>query len=79
MEHPLIGDISSLTVEELGTKVSELQKKLAIAQRSGNGHLGNQIRMALETYYNAYQAKLQESYQKANTTNIDFENKINIQ
>ena len=79
MEHPLIGDISSLTVEELGTKVSELQKKLSIAQRSGNGHLSNQIRMALESYYNVYQAKLQESYQKANTTNIDFENKINIQ
>lgn len=79
MEHPLIGDVSNLTTEELGAKVSELQKKLAIAQRSGNGHLGNQIRMALETYYNAYQAKLQESYQKANTTNIDFNNKINIQ
>ena len=79
MEHPLIGDISNLTVEELGTKVSELQKKLSIAQRSGNGHLSNQIRMALESYYNVYQAKLQESYQKANTTNIDFENKINIQ
>lgn len=79
MEHPLIGDISSLTVEELGTKVSELQKKLSIAQRSGNGHLSNQIRMALESYYNVYQAKLQDSYQKANTTNIDFENKINIQ
>lgn len=79
MEHPLIGDISGLTVEELGTKVSELQKKLSIAQRSGNGHLSNQIRMALESYYNVYQVKLQESYQKANTTNIDFENKINIQ
>ena len=79
MEHPLIGDISGLTTEELGAKVSELQKKLSIAQRSGNGHLSNQIRMALESYYNVYQAKLQESYQKANTTNIDFENKINIQ
>lgn len=79
MEHPLIGDISGLTVEELGSKVSELQKKLAIAQRSGNGHLTNQIRMALESYYNTYQARLQESYQKANTNNIDFEHKINIQ
>jgi hypothetical protein len=79
MEHPLIGDISSLTVDELGAKVSELQKKLGIAQRSGNGHLSNQIRMALETYYNAYQAKLQETYQKQNTSNIDFNDKINIQ
>lgn len=79
MEHPLIGDISALTTEELGSKVSELQKKLGIAQRTGNGHLSNQIRMALETYYNAYQAKLQESYSKENTSNVDFGNKINIQ
>ncbi len=79
MEHPLIGDISNLTVDELGAKVSDLQKKLGIAQRSGNGHLSNQIRMALETFYNAYQAKLQETYQKQNTSNIDFNDKINIQ
>lgn len=79
MEHPLIGDISGLTIEELGSKVGELQKKLAIAQRSGNGHLSNQIRMALESYYNTYQTRLQESYQQANTNNIDFEHKINIQ
>jgi len=79
MEHPLIGDISNLTVDELGAKVSDLQKKLGIAQRSGNGHLSNQIRMALETYYNAYHAKLQETYQKQNTSNIDFNDKINIQ
>lgn len=79
MEHPLIGDISALTTEELGAKVSELQKKLGIVQRAGNGHVANQIRMALETYYNAYQARLQESYSKENTGNIDFGDKINIQ
>lgn len=79
MEHPLIGDISNQSLEELSAKVGELQKKLSIAQRTGNGHLSNQIRMALETYYNAYQARLQESYNKENTNNINFENKINIQ
>ncbi len=79
MEHPLIGDLSTLTLDELNSKVGDLQKKLSIAQRTGNGHLANQIRMALETYYNAYQARLQESYKKENINNIDFENKINIQ
>lgn len=79
MEHPLIGDISNKSLEELGAKVGELQKKLSIAQRTGNGHLTNQIRMALETYYNAYQIRLQDSYKKENINNIDFENKINIQ
>jgi hypothetical protein len=79
MEHPLIGNISDLTLEELSSKVSELQKKLSIVQRSGNGHLANQIRMALESYYNVYQTRLQESYQKDQTGSVNFDNKINIQ
>jgi hypothetical protein len=79
MEHPLIGNISGLTLEELSNKVSELQKKLSIVQRSGNGHLANQIRMALESYYNVYQVRLQESYQKDQPSNVNFDNKINIQ
>jgi hypothetical protein len=78
MEHPLIGSIDSLTLEELGTKVSELHKKLAIAQRSGNGNLCNQLRMALETYNNQYQNKLQASY-KQDSGDVDFDSKINIQ
>jgi hypothetical protein len=79
MEHPLIGNISDLTLDELSSKVSELQKKLSIVQRTGNGHLANQVRMALESYYNVYQARLQESYQKDQTGGINFDNKINIQ
>lgn len=78
MEHPLIGNLEGLTTEELGSKVSELQKKLGQAQRTGNGYLTNQVRMALETYYNAYQARLADSYKKE-TDNLDFGNKINIE
>lgn len=78
MEHPLIGDISQLTLDELSTKVNDLYKKLAIAQRSGNGHLCNQLRMALETYNTQYQNKLRDSYKKAEG-DVNFENKINIQ
>ena len=77
MEHPLIGDISHLTQEQLSQTVSDLQKKIGIAQRTGNGHVADQIRMALETYYNAYQARLAESYKKAAGDN-DFSDKINI-
>jgi hypothetical protein len=79
MEHPLIGNISDLTLDELSSKVSELQKKLSIVQRTGNGHLANQVRMALESYYNVYHARLQESYQKDQPSNVNFDNKINIQ
>jgi hypothetical protein len=77
MEHPLIGDLSHLTQEQLGQTVSDLQKKLGIAQRTGNGHVANQIRMALDTYYNAYQFRLQESYKQASAEQ-DFSDKINI-
>ncbi len=73
----MIGDISHLTQDQLGQTVSDLQKKLGIAQRTGNGHVANQIRMALETYYNAYQARIQESYKKA-ADEQDFGDKINI-
>lgn len=77
MEHPLIGDISALSVEQLGNTVADLQKKLGIAQRTGNGHLTNQIRMALETYHNAYSARLQQSYQQAASSH-NFSDKIDI-
>jgi hypothetical protein len=78
MEHPLIGPLDELTLEELGARVNELGKKLGIAARTGNGHLCNQIRMAMENYQNKYQEKLQESYRKAQGDN-NFDDKINIQ
>ena len=78
MEHPLIGSLEELTLEELSAKVNELGKKLSIAARSGNGHLCDQIRMAMENYQNMYQTRLQESYRKAQDNN-NFDDKINIQ
>ena len=78
MEHPLIGSLDELTLEELGTKINELGKKLGIAARSGNGQVCNQIRMAMENYQNMYQTRLQESYKKAQGDS-NFDDKINIQ
>lgn len=57
MEHPLISNLDSLSVEELTEKISELNKKLGIAYRTGNGHLCNQLRMAIESYQTKYQEK----------------------
>lgn len=76
MEHPLIGDLSNLSIDELGQKVNELQTKFTIAQRSGNGYLTNQVRMALESYYSAYQTKLKEN--QSQIGNVDFGDKIQI-
>jgi hypothetical protein len=79
MEHPLINDLSNLSVDELGTKISELHKKLNIATRSGNAHLCNQIRMALENYQNKYSEKMQELYQQQIKNNNLSQGKIDIQ
>lgn len=78
MEHPLITDIDHLTIEQLQSKISELQKKLAFAQRTGNGHLVSQLRMALETFNNRYQVKLKAMYDEQNKNSPDHSDKINI-
>jgi hypothetical protein len=77
MEHPMIGDLSQLSLEELSAKINELYKKLGIAQRGGNGHLSNQLRMALESYQTEYQKKLQASYR--DNPGQDFGDRINIE
>jgi hypothetical protein len=61
MEHPLISNLDSLTAEQLLDKISELNKKLGIAQRTGNGHLCNQISMAIESHRNRYMEKTRKS------------------
>ena len=71
MQHPLITDLDSKIKDELTKTVSDLQNKLRIAQRSGNGHLCQQIRMALESYQTAYRSKLDEEM-KANEDAPEF-------
>ena len=66
MEHPLINidDIEKLTVDQLNTKISELNKKLTWAMRINQG-LANQIRMVLDSYNTVYQRKQREIWEKA--------------
>jgi len=79
MEHPLVGNLDNLSVDQLTTQISDLSRKLGIASRTGNAHLCNQIRMALESYQNKYQEKLQADYaKKLSDAKIDS-TKINIQ
>lgn len=58
MEHPLIPNLDSLTTQQLTDKLSELNKKLAIAYRTGNSYLCDQLRMAIESYNTKYQERL---------------------
>jgi tRNA U38,U39,U40 pseudouridine synthase TruA len=78
MEHPLITDADSLTIEQLQTKVTDLTKKLSWAHRSGNAFLTQQVRMALDTYQNKLRQRQQEEWEKNTKNNPDFGNKIDI-
>ena len=76
MEHPLIGNIDNLKDDELMQKISELTKKYFIAQRMGNQDLCNQIGMALETYKNKQQERLNKLRNPGGDT--DHDDKIDI-
>ena len=64
MEHPLINDISNLTVEELQTKISDLNKKLAFATQTGNQAMVSQIQLVLGSYNQAYKTKIDDMMPK---------------
>lgn len=66
MEHPLIHDADTLSVDELQQKISDLTKKYSFAARV-NAHLAGQIQMALTTYQNQYQIKMRESMTSKNS------------
>jgi hypothetical protein len=58
MEHPLVGKLDSFTADQLLDTINDLNKKLGIAYNTGNHHLCNQIRMAIDSYQTEYQKKL---------------------
>lgn len=60
MEHPFINDLGSKTLEELQKELTSLSTKLNFAIRTRNEPLLNQIRMAMESYQNAYIKKIDE-------------------
>lgn len=60
MEHPLLDEIKGLTLEEIQSKISDLNKKLAFAYTSGNQSLVNQINLVLGSYQEAYRTKMNE-------------------
>jgi len=78
MEHPLINDADGLTIEELQTRISDLQKKLGWAYRTRNGPLAHQIQMALETYQTQYNKKQQQAWERSRGTGSDYSDHIDI-
>ena len=78
MEHPFINNLEDMTLEQLGSKVSELHNKLNIAHRMGNGYLCDQIRMAIESYNGKYQQKMRALSAPKSGETDSFNDKIDI-
>lgn len=77
MEHPLINDAADLSMEDLQSRISDLQRKLVWAQRS-NAHLAQQISMALETYTFQYQQRQREIWERQKSSGTDYSDRIDI-
>ena len=78
MEHPLAPKIEGLSLEEIQRKISDLYKRLAFAQRSGNPFVADQIRMLLETYNGAYQRELDRVMPKSDDDDDEFGKLVDI-
>ena len=78
MEHPLISSIDHLSMEELQSRISDLTKKLSFAQRSGNAQLTSQLRMALESFNNKYQQRVDELNRKQDGQAPDYSDRIDV-
>mgnify|MGYP000468777800 CR=1 FL=1 len=76
MEHPLLEQLSGLTLEEIQSKISDLNKKLAFAYRTGNQPVINQLLLIMGSYQEAYRKKMDELMPKGDDDK--YSNKIDI-
>jgi hypothetical protein len=78
MEHPFLntGELSELTLEELQTSISDLIKKINFAYQMNNPALIGQLNMALESYSQARNNKLNNMFSKDDES--DHSDKIDI-
>lgn len=74
MQHPFVGDLSALSLDELQAKIQELTKNLTFVYRTGNQNLVNQLNMVLESYKAEASKRLDAMYKKQN-----IQDRINIQ
>jgi len=81
MEHPFLSSqsLGDKSLEELQSKITDLNNKLSFAYRTGNRPLINQLHMVLESYRNQSRKKMDEILEKQNiksNVNIQKEEKI---
>lgn len=77
--HPLAPDLTKLTEEELHKKRSELQNRLMMGYRMGNGDLVGQLQLLLQDYDIEIETRNRKMMDELAKNNKNFGNIINIQ
>ena len=79
MFNPLLPDLTQLKDADLEEKLSELNRKLGIAYRLGNGSVANQISIALEALRDEMARRQAEATKKLlQKQNKDLDGLINV-
>jgi hypothetical protein len=75
--HPLVSNLQDMSEQDITAKLSDLYKKMAIANRTGNGALLSQLRMVIDDYQSEFNKRKQAELQKLSKDN-NFDDFINI-
>ena len=76
MDHPLIGDLKDLSLEQLQLKLQEINKRLSFSYKTGNQQLIHQLQMVQASYQEEYNRKMQALMPK--DSGDDHSDKIDI-
>jgi len=75
IEHPLVGDLSNLTIDELSDKINDLNKRMAYFARTGRYDAANQVQLILNSYRAKYNQRQRELFDETSST---IQGKIDI-
>jgi hypothetical protein len=79
MGHPLVNDLSKLTMEELVSKQSDIVKRMTFAYRMGRADMIQQLQMIQEDYNAEISKRGQKALEEMEKNSKQFKNIIDIQ
>lgn len=79
MGHPLTPDLSKLTIDELGNKISELQKRITYAYKIGQGDMLGQLQLLMQDYQEEMMNRNRKQLEEMEKNSKNFKNIIDIQ
>ena len=60
IEHPLVGQLKDLSLEQLQVKLQEINKRLSFSYKTGNQALIHQLQMVQSSYQEEYNRKMKD-------------------